>query len=121
MTVGHYTTPRQRVTITHTGTDYLFDDVTMQSQVTRRENAAMYATIQSMDVDWINLNDRCDIADTVKIEYKWVDNDDTYTQVFGGYIRDLARAAYHQLPRLRRRISEYDSDAGIWGSITESA
>jgi hypothetical protein len=89
MTIGHYTLPRQRITITHSAVDYTFESNTLSCQVTRRENAAASAVITSSDFQWVDLYDHVDIADNVKIEFKYVDKDDTYTQVFGGYVRNL--------------------------------
>lgn len=89
MTIVFHAAPKQQITITHSATNYQFEDVTATSTVVRRENAASYATITSKDSQWLNMIDRCDIADHVKIEYKYEDGTDTYTQVFGGYIREL--------------------------------
>lgn len=89
MALTHYSQPRKRITITHSSTDYQFEDETLFCEVTLRENAASSLIMRASDYQSKNFLAKCDVGDNVKVEFKYVDKDDTYTQRFGGWITEL--------------------------------
>jgi hypothetical protein len=96
MTISFYSVPKQRITVTHGGKDYQFEDQAVNTVVTRRENSASYAVIKATDTDSASFLDECDITDNVKIEFKYADGSDSYTQVFGGWISEIVPSLTEQ-------------------------
>lgn len=89
MVPAHYSIPQQKITVTHNATDYELQNKTLSCKVTLRENAVSSAVFEVNDYKSKTYLSKCDVADNVKIEMKYKDGTDTYTQVFGGWIENL--------------------------------
>lgn len=80
-----YEQPKQKITIA--GVEITGDCV--ETEITRRENAIDDCLIIANDDVGKTFIAQADIADEVKIYYKYEDGDNTWVQVFGGYIVEL--------------------------------
>ena len=83
--------PQPRITVTHGGSDYELDAISWD--VTLRENVVSHAEIVVPDSKAIYseiFEEKCDIPDNVKVEFRYKDKTDTWTQLFGGWITDLS-------------------------------
>lgn len=89
MVLVHHTLPKIKITSTHSGTDYQLESETVTTDVVLRENAVSYARLIANDYESSTFLTRCYQTDNLKIEFKYQDGDDTYTQLFGGWIEDL--------------------------------
>lgn len=89
MTLTRGSIPKQRITVTHLGEDIEFQSETLQCEVILRENAPRICVLTANDYQSKTFLGQCDIANNLKVEMKYVDGDNTYTQVFGGWINSL--------------------------------
>lgn len=86
--VVHYSLPQQKITVTHGGSHELQSE-TLTTDVFLRENAVSRAQIIANDYQGVTFLQRADIGDNLKIEFRFKDETDIWTQVFGGWIDDL--------------------------------
>lgn len=85
-----YNLPRAKITVTHNSTDYELQDDVETFDVILRENAGSTAQFLVEDYESRMFLDKCDIADAVKIEFKYTDEAGaSYTTIFGGTITGL--------------------------------
>ena len=81
--------PRQQITVTHNGTDILFEDKTLTTDVFLRENKGSNATLTAVDTDAFVYLNEIDQDDVIQISMK-NDVGESFSQVFGGYVVELA-------------------------------
>lgn len=81
--------PQSKITITRSGVDYSFEKETLQFEVVLRENAVSSLSMTANDYQSKTFLGRCDVGDNVKVEFRFKDETDSYTQLFGGWIEPL--------------------------------
>lgn len=79
------TIPQQNITIG----SYDLSAETLSFDVTLRENAVSSCVLLINDYESKSFVGKCDIADNVKVQFRFADKTSNWTQLFGGWITDL--------------------------------
>lgn len=80
--------PQQKITVTHNGIDYSFENEAMGVTVGLRENAGSSCEFTANDYQSKTFLSKCGSGDNVKVEFRG-DPAGSWTQVFGGWISKL--------------------------------
>jgi len=84
----HGSLPQHKITVTHSGADYSLETENKSFDVVLRENAASNLVMVVNDYKSKSFLGKCDVGDNVKVEFRYKDQTNSYTQLFGGWIRD---------------------------------
>lgn len=87
MTLVHKSTPKQKIVVTHSGTDYELQGESLTTDVLQVENGVWQAIVQANDYKGATFLNKADHDDVVKI---YMDYTGSWNQqVFGGWINKL--------------------------------
>ena len=81
------TNPQAIITVTHGAKDYNLDFTSFD--VILRENAVSNLEIILNNYQNENFIGKCELGDNIKVQFRYVDETNTYTQLFGGWIDQM--------------------------------
>ena len=84
-----YVLPQQKITVTHGGVGYSLETDTINFDATLRENAVDSLQMVASDYKSATFLEKADVGDNIQLEFRFKDETDIYTQLFGGWIENL--------------------------------